>query len=861
MKEEACRCARCDSEQLIHTGATLCPACQLDAILAISTVWEEDALPSIPGVRVLEKVGEGGMGIVYRVERTSGSQQVLAAKVLRFSGLNQSEATRRFEQEIEALIRIDHPQVARFIDSGLTAAGERFYLMEWVEGVTLRQYLSNQTLSSQERFLLVEQICASVAACHDVEIVHRDLHPENILINKNGSPKLVDFGVAKFLEEEDKLPAVTCFGAVVGHPYYLSPEQITFGRIQKASDVFVLGILFFEILGDHHPFSDPLSNEGEGIKNICDSLPYLPDMSSFPKDVRAVFGKALEKEASDRYSDAKELGDDLRKAMLGLPVEARNFSLSYRVTRCLTRNLRMSLLIMSSFLVLTAAMLFHFRREQQSVEAEYLRDARHYFETGQLAGQRGQWQKALSDFRKAVELDRDSLEPRFYLMDAALASGDLSLAQAVFEKCEKLQKTPEEKALLLYWQAMLVRGKADLDSAMMILKESLQSGLLPLRESLLARAILVEDPAEGLPLLDQVLAQNPFDRQALTARSLLLLLSGHSEGAVTSLEQALKFFPEDTELPILTACALARAGQIKKAQAIADKMKQAGDEEGFKRLVKAIRGLEVGGKYYEAAWRGNSLKQRFELNRLLLDLSAVTSNLTYSHGLSSLHLHQIARIPMSDLEAIKTAYFSRLDKEQLNEQLDELLKQKPMSVLGVSLTCGILLNLPFKNPEDEELALRFCSISERMLELSSSTQLQALNLEFAAVARFVHGKLHDNSESKEIALSYVRRRLSIPILIAKDPLFTMSMGANLTEDYTVRSELLQRRLELSSNDKALILDLCELEIEQRYYARAIERLKALLAKNELKEEFKKRAEKMEIRAKKEFNKTLSSPQN
>jgi serine/threonine protein kinase len=218
------------------------------------------------------------MGAVYLAARADDQfKKRVAVKLLR-RGLDSEDILRRFRHERQILASLDHPNIARLLDGGMTDDGLPYFVMEYIEGTPLDRYCDERRLSTTERLKLFRQVCAAVYHAHQNLIVHRDLKPSNILVTKDGEPKLLDFGIAKLLNPEltAHTMAPTATGIRLMTPNYASPEQIRGKNITTASDIYSLGVLLYHLLTGHHPYrlSSVLPQEIERV--VCETEPEKP---------------------------------------------------------------------------------------------------------------------------------------------------------------------------------------------------------------------------------------------------------------------------------------------------------------------------------------------------------------------------------------------------------------------------------------------------------------------------------------------------------------------------------------------------------------------------------------------------------
>lgn len=319
--------------------------------------------------RLLRKIGRGGMSAVYLAERAGAPGSRVALKILH-RGLDDAETLRRFRQERLVLARFRHRHIARLVGGGTADDGRPYLVMEYVEGVPVDQYCDRHRLSIDARLELFGKICAAVAYAHRHGLVHRDLKPDNILVTADGSPKLLDFGIAKLLNKAliDASLETTRAGVRLMTPGYASPEQVLGLRVTPASDVYALGVLLYHLLAGRRPHRGDGSAHGLGVA-ICYRRPELPSVAvthwhdlpdgselapravararrTTPRrlrrrlagDLDAVVVKALRKPPDERYASAAELAVDVARHLRHLPVRARPATLRYRVAKLARRH-------------------------------------------------------------------------------------------------------------------------------------------------------------------------------------------------------------------------------------------------------------------------------------------------------------------------------------------------------------------------------------------------------------------------------------------------------------------------------------------------------------------------------------------
>jgi len=292
--------------------------------------------------RVLRRIGAGGMGEVFLASRDDATyQKVAAIKVLRV-GAHTADARERFLQERQILSGLEHPHIARMLDGGSTAEGAPYLVMEYVDGNPLAEHCKE--LPVADRCRLFAQVCDAVAYAHQRLIVHRDLKPANILVDADGIPKLLDFGIAKLLDAE--LASTQTQAAFTAD--YASPEQLQGLPVTTATDVYALGSILFELLAGRPARSVKDGSFADLVKQVCDRDVERPSKfasDSISRDLDNIVLKAMSRHPEQRYRTAFELAEDLRCFLANRPVAARGTSWTYVASKFIRRNLAVAGLI------------------------------------------------------------------------------------------------------------------------------------------------------------------------------------------------------------------------------------------------------------------------------------------------------------------------------------------------------------------------------------------------------------------------------------------------------------------------------------------------------------------------------------
>jgi predicted Ser/Thr protein kinase len=289
-------------------------------------------------------LGRGGTSIVYLAHRSDGQfEQQVAIKLIHvlFTG---DEFCERFRRERQILAGLQHPYIARLLDGGVTDDGRLFLVMEYVDGLPIHRFCQQRPLSQTQRIELFLRACEAVQFAHQNFIVHRDLKPDNILVAKDGTPRLLDFGTAKLLPSsaENTDSQLTRDGYLSFTPQYASPEQMLGNPITAASDTYSLGVLLYLLLTEKLPYEMKGLTMGQMMKTVCEEAPRKPAATGggrrIDADLEAILLKALRKEPQERYPSVERLSDDLRAYLKGQPVAARRDTVRYRASKFIRRH-------------------------------------------------------------------------------------------------------------------------------------------------------------------------------------------------------------------------------------------------------------------------------------------------------------------------------------------------------------------------------------------------------------------------------------------------------------------------------------------------------------------------------------------
>lgn len=322
------------------------------------------------------EIGHGGMGTVYLADRADAQYRKRVAIKLIKRGMDSESILRRFKNERQILASLDHPNIARLLDAGTTEDGLPYFVMEYVDGETLFRHCDTHKLSIVERLKLFRTICSAVHYAHRSLVVHRDLKPKNVLVTADGVPKLLDFGIAKFLKPELSLQTIELTSPAVRlmTPEYASPEQFRGETPTPASDIYSLGVLLYELLTGHRPYRFGGRSPDEMARVVCEEQPEKPSdiigrVEELPSsdgtdpialtpesvsrtrdaspeqlrrqlrgDLDKIVSKALQKEPRRRYASVEQLSEDIHLHLESRPIVARSDWLPYRVGKTVRRH-------------------------------------------------------------------------------------------------------------------------------------------------------------------------------------------------------------------------------------------------------------------------------------------------------------------------------------------------------------------------------------------------------------------------------------------------------------------------------------------------------------------------------------------
>ncbi len=469
-------------------------------------------------------LGRGGMGAVYMAQRnTDDFEQRGALKLLPMGAAANPEARRRFSEERRILARLEHPNIARLLDGGVAEDGTPYFVMEYVEGAPITDYCDERSLPVEDRLHLFLDVCEAVAFAHRSLVIHRDLKPSNIFITKDRTAKLLDFGIAKLVQDK---PEANAPATRIMTPAYASPEQLLGETITTASDVYSLGVVLYELLTGLAPYDLKDRSAASVLKAVLEENVSTPSarlqgsVTDRPSEQRSqriaqarqesvrglkrrlrgdldkILLMSLRKDPSRRYVSVAYFADDVRRFLSGFPIRARGESLAYTTSRFLRRNKVAAIGASMGLLMLIALVVASFRfavvTSQQAAEVARERDRAQeisafladLFELTNPASNEGE------SITARQLLDRGALRVRTQVSDPhtrasmmsvlgevyyelGLDASSLDLLSEAIETLREADGQSEQLATLLMELGVVQRDGGDVHAALATLRESL----------------------------------------------------------------------------------------------------------------------------------------------------------------------------------------------------------------------------------------------------------------------------------------------------------------------------------------------------------------------------------------------------
>ena len=541
----------------------------------IRPVREEDArtgdidpagaeLPTIAGYRLLEEIGRGGMGVAYKALQLS-TKRIVALKVMLAGPFSSPSARRRFEREVELAARFQHSGIVRVLESGRVNQ-QQYYAMDYVAGVPLSRYLSTTEPDIRTTLGIFQRICEAVEYAHRHGVVHRDLKPANVLVDDEGEPHILDFGLAKATDQDDTEESLTTRvslpGQVVGTLFYLSPEQAAGmpGEVDPRTDVYSLGVMLYEALTGSLPF-DTRGRPSEVIQRILEAPPIPPSSLSVRVDseLGTILLKALAKESDRRYPSAQAMAEDIRRYLEGEPISARRPSSLYFLRKKALKYRWTTILCLTIVVaVLIGLGLRSFWQERE------LARARRIALGAQRALEAGDVETALGDAQALRAKHPRVTEPRLtfaqaqYLNESTRASGVLTL-----ERMMQGPLFPGQWAFRLLL-AEMYRDLGDAGRANEV-REQAEREAPDTAEGWYLRSFATLDPHRALQCAQETVRREPSHALAWQRLAWLCLKTQDLDGALQAADKLLALHEDRVAWTVFKGQVLARQGRFPQA--------------------------------------------------------------------------------------------------------------------------------------------------------------------------------------------------------------------------------------------------------------------------------------------------------
>lgn len=509
-----------------------------------------DAGTSFAGYTLLERIAEGGMGVVFKA-RQDALNRIVAVKIMKGGALASEYRRKRFVQEAEAAAALKHSHIVP-IHEIAEAAGHPYYVMDYIQGTPIHDTCQKADLQSDDIAQIMAQVSDAVHHFHTRGIIHRDLKPDNILVEaETMEPKIIDFGIAKnLLQSEDK--NMTREGAVLGTPHYMSPEQASgsHNEVDTRSDVYALGAIFYELLTGRLPFAEV--DPKVLLFTILDKDPPRPTdiQPDLPWELSAITMKAMEKDRERRYQTALELKDDLARYLNSEPIEAKAAGFLYRAGKFVKRRKGLVASCIGVFLVLVGLIGFIVQQQISSLKKDQQAQAALLKEQKNVVAEAKRAAKAAEDAKAAqanellqAKKAQDALEKAKIAQAAQLAEAKKAKASA--ELATKNAQEAEKKAKeAVAAQAEAVKAQ---EAQVAAAKEAKKQAELAKEQAELAKknAKLAEEAVRKARDAEKIAAENALKARLAEARRYYNMERKNPLDAADNLREAINLARND----------------------------------------------------------------------------------------------------------------------------------------------------------------------------------------------------------------------------------------------------------------------------------------------------------------------------
>ena len=526
-----------------------------------------DPLPpvEIPGYRMIRFLGRGGMGVVWLAEQL-GTRRRVAIKFCRedrFGFDGDTRAVQRFENEIELAARLNHPHIAHVFVGG-EVEGVPYCVMEFIEGRNLAEHVREQTLEPRAIVALLTKVAEAVQHAHQNGIIHRDLKPSNIVINAQGEPKVLDFGLAKALGATDATARkLSQSGLIVGTLAYMAPEQAAAGEVDTRTDVYALGVILYELLLGRNPH-DLRGADHIVLRRIADEEPLLPRRvkPGLDAELEMLLLKALSKGSEERYRTAGELADELGRWLRHEPLVAGRTTAFYFARKWVARNRVAVFATVAVALAMVAGIVtfvISIRAEKSRTHAEYVKSLA---QSADLAIQRGQWQLALENLNRAIgEKHPGSTDLRMLRLDVYDGLNQPLRRDEDVKALALLALSPVNRARIDFRRGESLCYQGHAEEGLKQIEAAIRTGQLPDHEDAYGRGLTAATSSKALEYFQKALQLSPYTYRYHQMVALILAASGRLEEAAKQLDVSAILFPKDGNLVVIRALVEARSGR------------------------------------------------------------------------------------------------------------------------------------------------------------------------------------------------------------------------------------------------------------------------------------------------------------
>ena len=567
---------------------------------------DESPLSEGPGAvigryKLLEKIGEGGMAVVYMAEQQEPIHRKVALKIIKL-GMDTKSVIARFEAERQALAMMDHPNIAKVLDAGATETGRPYFVMELVTGVSITEYCDKNNLSTQDRLTLFIKVCNAVQHAHQKGIIHRDIKPSNVMVTQRDGtpiPKIIDFGIAKAINQRlTEKTLFTRYAHIIGTPAYMSPEQAELSDldIDTRTDIYSLGVLLYELLTGTPPFSEEelhkagylemqriireeeptkpstkLSTLGKTLTDVAKSRQSTPDLlrKAIRGDLDWIVMKSLEKERTRRYETAHAMSTDILHHLQQEPISARPPVIAYVLSKYLRKHKLKIATTVTLTILLTAVVIIslmwnqnraRLMRSASLADKAILSQAREAFAKNDLVA-------ALKDAKSIINSKHVGPEAKLLyagiMVEGSRPEEAISTLEGLLKEKREIAGTAHALLARVYWEGKL--GESKKLQKVAEHRQKAETLLPETAEAYYLQAMTALTIKEKLNLLDEALHLDPAHYESCRLRAFTYYASRKYEKMRDDALVMVALRPNDPLGYSLRAMALRELGRYEQA--------------------------------------------------------------------------------------------------------------------------------------------------------------------------------------------------------------------------------------------------------------------------------------------------------